>query len=100
MAAKNSKHPVAVSMREVQARVATAIAAKYEADAIGAYRTLVDIMEHGDVNGERRQAASMILNLAGFGGKQTSITATSQTEERGKMVVEVVHVEKPPATDD
>lgn len=62
----------------------------------------MDIMRHGDVNGERRQAANMILNLAGFGGKQTNITATAETEERGngKLVLEVVHIEKPHAEDD
>ncbi len=101
MVATKSKHPLAVSMREAQQRIADTIAAKIEADAGTAYRSVVDLARTGDVNGTRLQAARTILELAGvLGGKQTSVTATAKTGEHEKMVVEVVHIEKPHAVED
>ncbi len=106
MTAKKSKHPLAVSMREAQQRIADTIAAKIEADAGTAYRSVVDLARTGDVNSTRLQAARTILELAGvLGGKQTSITATATTNEREKVVfkvqhVEVRHIEMPPAEED
>ncbi len=101
MVAKKSKHPLAVSMREAQQCIADTLAASVVADVNQAMRVVREVTDRGDVNGTRLQAARTILELAGvLGGKRTSVTATAQTGEREKMVIQVVHVEKPPAEED
>lgn len=98
------QHPALVSMREAQERVANAIAARIEQDALAAYKTIVDVQRSGDLNGERRQAAKLLLEIAAvYSSKQsTSVTATTEQDDdgKGKMTIEVVHIDKPKPEDD
>jgi hypothetical protein len=95
-------HPALLSMEQAQREVATELAARVKDAATAAFQTLVHVAERGDLNGTRITAARSILEIAGAMGQRSSLTAKATVEDKDgqKMIVEVVHIEKPPATDD
>lgn len=79
--------------------IAQRMAQRKGSDVDAAMKTLIDINRSGDVNGVRVQAATALLRVHGQ-LDPVGIRATAKSPDGGKLVVEVVHVEKPVADDD
>lgn len=95
-------HPVLESIEQARRDVAESIAKRMRDQADAAYRTLGTIAENGVNESARVSAAKAILEIAGVTGVKANaqVKATMEDADGRKIVVEVVHIDKPPATDD
>jgi hypothetical protein len=98
---KKKKPAAVVAMEVAELATAEVLAEQKDADVTRAMIALRRVTDRGDINGTRVQAAQVLLRVHGVldaPGSKTTVKAETQND--GKITVEVVHIEKPHAEDD
>jgi hypothetical protein len=96
------KKPAAVEAMEVsEIAISELLDQQKRADVERAMTALREVCSRGDTNSTRVQGAQVLLRVHGLldaPGSKTTVKAEAGVG--GKMVFEVVHIEKPPAEED